>query len=168
MDETEVRLQVLEDYRKKVREHREIEAKLKNSRQGNKDLVKEFEETEYALKALQSVGQIIGDTLRQLDEEAALYDGSMPPTQPRIDGDDVSTAGRHWQAHGSAWPDKLCEKRLCRASVASRNSSRPSSRGTSRVASRVASVADLTAVPDVNTAAANTGGDSASRASKSS
>lgn len=81
----------------------------------------------------------------------------LPPPPPR--DEDAALCG-------GAWPDPLSDKRLCRASAASRNSSRPSSRGTSRATSRVASVADLTAVSDLvnNTAAANTGGDSAPRA----
>ncbi len=38
-------------------------------REGKKDLQKQYEKTEDDLKALQSVGQIIGEVLRQLDEE---------------------------------------------------------------------------------------------------
>ena len=67
--QTEERLQVLEQYRAKVREHSEAEAALKKARLDVRDLVKEFNDTEDALRALQSVGQIIGDTLRQLDED---------------------------------------------------------------------------------------------------
>lgn len=42
--------------------------RLKNSRESVKDLVKEFDDTENALKALQSIGQIIGEVLKQLDD----------------------------------------------------------------------------------------------------
>ena len=66
-------------------ESREWEAKLKNLRLGIRDLQKEvrlvaathdhhaniekYEITEENIKALQSVGQIIGEVLKQLDEE---------------------------------------------------------------------------------------------------
>lgn len=42
-------------------------------RDGKKDLIKQFDRTEEDLKALQSVGQIIGEVLRQLDEERCTY-----------------------------------------------------------------------------------------------
>lgn len=48
---------------------REWEVKLKNLRLEIKDLEKEFNQTEENIKALQSVGQIIGEVLKQLDEE---------------------------------------------------------------------------------------------------
>ena len=38
-----------------------------------KDLKKEYDKTEDDLKALQSVGQIIGEVLRQLDEERCTF-----------------------------------------------------------------------------------------------
>ena len=38
---------------------------------------KEFEKTEDDLKALQSVGQIIGEVLRQLDSERCEYSGAL-------------------------------------------------------------------------------------------
>ena len=63
------REQALEDYKKCLLESREWEAKLKSLRLGIKDLQKEFDTTEENIKALQSVGQIIGEVLKQLDEE---------------------------------------------------------------------------------------------------
>jgi 26S proteasome regulatory subunit T4 len=63
------RQQALEDYKKCLLESREWEAKLKSLRLGIKDLQKEFDTTEENIKALQSVGQIIGEVLKQLDEE---------------------------------------------------------------------------------------------------
>lgn len=63
------RAQALEDYKKSLLELREWEAKLKDLRMGIKDLQKEFDQTEENIKALQSVGQIIGEVLKQLDEE---------------------------------------------------------------------------------------------------
>ena len=41
-----------------------------------KDTKKQFDKTEDDLKALQSMGQIIGEVLRQLDEERCEY---QPP-----------------------------------------------------------------------------------------
>ena len=67
-DAAEERLAVLDEYRKKMRELRELEARLKSNRVAVTDLVKEFNETEDALKALQSLGQIIGEVLKQLDD----------------------------------------------------------------------------------------------------
>ena len=46
---------------------REMEAKVRNLRMELRDKNKEYDKTEDDLKALQSVGQIIGELLRQLD-----------------------------------------------------------------------------------------------------
>lgn len=56
-------------YTKSLLASREWEVKLKNLRLEIKDLEKEFNQTEENIKALQSVGQIIGEVLKQLDEE---------------------------------------------------------------------------------------------------
>jgi len=69
----------LEMYRKRLLEHRESEAKVKNLREGLKQLKKDYEKTEDDLKALQSVGQIIGEVLRQLDEEKFIVKASSGP-----------------------------------------------------------------------------------------
>lgn len=61
--------QAVEDYKKTLLDLREWEAKLKTLRMGIKDAQKEFDITEENIKALQSVGQIIGEVLKQLDEE---------------------------------------------------------------------------------------------------
>lgn len=87
------RAKALTDYRKKLLEHRELDARLKDRkflsflfilstprqkievdffwivRLGLRDLVKEHDKTDADIKALQSVGQIIGEVLKQLDEE---------------------------------------------------------------------------------------------------
>ncbi|CAM9382793.1 unnamed protein product, partial [Discosporangium mesarthrocarpum] len=72
-------LQVLEQYRKKIREHRVMETTVKQMRNETRDLVKEFNKTEEDLNALQSVGQIIGDVLKQLDEERFIVKASSGP-----------------------------------------------------------------------------------------
>lgn len=63
------RADALEQFKKKLLELREIEAKLKTLRIDIKGLQKDFDTTEDNIKALQSVGQIIGEVLKQLDEE---------------------------------------------------------------------------------------------------
>ena len=91
LTEAERRQKALEDYRKRLIEHRELDAKLKKSeqltnfvrvvlikaplcpptvREELKDLTKEYDKSEEDLKALQSgVGQIVGEVLRQLTED---------------------------------------------------------------------------------------------------
>lgn len=56
-------------------------------REGLRDLKKEYEKSEEDLKALQSVGQIIGEVLRQLDEERCTWISPPPPyfLAPRCD-----------------------------------------------------------------------------------
>lgn len=73
------RRQVLQQYKEKVLQHREMEARVKALRQNVKDLVKEYNKTEDDLKALQSVGQIIGEVLRQLDDERFIVKASSGP-----------------------------------------------------------------------------------------
>ena len=63
------REQALEDYKNKLLESREWEAKLKALRGEIKGLQRDFDVSEDNIKALQSVGQIIGEVLKQLDEE---------------------------------------------------------------------------------------------------
>ncbi|CAI5726672.1 unnamed protein product [Hyaloperonospora brassicae] len=75
----EERAQVLSAYKAKVMEHREMESRVKNMRENVKTLVNEFNKTEDDLKALQSVGQIIGEVLRQLDEDRFIVKASSGP-----------------------------------------------------------------------------------------
>jgi len=56
-------------YRNKLRQHEGDAETLKNLRFSLKDLEKDFEKTENDIKAVQSVGQIIGEVLKQLDDE---------------------------------------------------------------------------------------------------
>ena len=73
------REQGLEDFRKRLVEHREWDTKLKNLRMGIRDLEKRFDKTEDDMKALQSVGQIVGEVLKQLDEEKFIVKASSGP-----------------------------------------------------------------------------------------
>lgn len=73
------RQQALENYKKRLLESREWEAKLKDLRLSIKSLTKEFDVTEDNIKALQSVGQIIGEVLKQLDEERCTFLANAAP-----------------------------------------------------------------------------------------
>ncbi|KAI6785961.1 uncharacterized protein J7T54_006300 [Emericellopsis cladophorae] len=79
MTPEEERQAALNSYRAKLIESREWEAKLKNLRLEIKELQKEFDKTEDNIKALQSVGQIIGEVLKQLDEERFIVKASSGP-----------------------------------------------------------------------------------------
>eukprot|EP01117_Protostelium_nocturnum_P010343 TRINITY_DN371_c0_g1_i2.p1 TRINITY_DN371_c0_g1~~TRINITY_DN371_c0_g1_i2.p1 ORF type:complete len:392 (+),score=142.77 TRINITY_DN371_c0_g1_i2:162-1337(+) len=79
MSEEEKKNGALIGYRKKLLEHREIETKLRASRETIKTLKKDYEKSEDDLKALQSVGQIIGEVLKQLDEERFIVKASSGP-----------------------------------------------------------------------------------------
>ncbi|TDH65655.1 hypothetical protein CCR75_005576 [Bremia lactucae] len=73
------RMQVLAAYKAKVMEHREMESRVKSMRENVKALVNDYNKTEDDLKALQSVGQIIGEVLRQLDEDRFIVKASSGP-----------------------------------------------------------------------------------------
>jgi 26S proteasome regulatory subunit T4 len=79
MDVDQERRQALDSYRAKLIESREWEAKLKALRLEIKDLQKEYDRTEDNMKALQSVGQIIGEVLKQLDDERFIVKASSGP-----------------------------------------------------------------------------------------
>eukprot|EP00850_Spirogloea_muscicola_P004312 SM000018S03677 [mRNA] locus=s18:742405:745291:- [translate_table: standard] len=69
----------LGEYRKKLLLHKELDAKTRALRESVKTARKEFDKTEDDLKSLQSVGQIIGEVLRQLDEERFIVKASSGP-----------------------------------------------------------------------------------------
>ncbi|XP_041351522.1 26S proteasome regulatory subunit 10B [Gigantopelta aegis] len=74
-----VREKGLADYRKKLLEHKELEARLKEMRENLKELTKQYEKSENDLKALQSVGQIVGEVLKQLTEEKFIVKATNGP-----------------------------------------------------------------------------------------
>jgi 26S proteasome regulatory subunit T4 len=67
--EAERKAAALANYRKALLKHKEVDAKVRALRDTVRELKKTYDKTEDDLKALQSVGQIIGEVLRQLDEE---------------------------------------------------------------------------------------------------
>jgi 26S proteasome regulatory subunit T4 len=67
------------EYRHKLLQHKELESRVRTLRENVKQDRKEFDKTEDDLKALQSVGQIIGEVLRQLDSERLIVKASSGP-----------------------------------------------------------------------------------------
>ncbi|KDN52364.1 putative RPT4-26S proteasome regulatory subunit [Tilletiaria anomala UBC 951] len=66
-------------YKKALKQHEDLSEGLKKLRFGLKDLETDFDKTEDDIKALQSVGQIIGELLKQLDEERYIVKASSGP-----------------------------------------------------------------------------------------
>eukprot|EP00270_Netrium_digitus_P011296 TRINITY_DN3585_c0_g1_i1.p1 TRINITY_DN3585_c0_g1~~TRINITY_DN3585_c0_g1_i1.p1 ORF type:complete len:398 (-),score=93.63 TRINITY_DN3585_c0_g1_i1:330-1523(-) len=71
--------QALADYRRRLLQHKELESRVRSLRENLKVAKKDFDKTEDDLKALQSVGQIIGEVLRQLDDERLIVKASSGP-----------------------------------------------------------------------------------------
>jgi 26S proteasome regulatory subunit T4 len=69
----------LADYKKKLLEHKEVETKVKALRENLREIRKKSNKSEDDLKALQSVGQIVGEVLRQLDDERFIVKASSGP-----------------------------------------------------------------------------------------
>ncbi|KAI3624324.1 26S proteasome subunit rpt4 [Malassezia furfur] len=73
------RTAALEAYQKAVRQHEERADALQKLRAGIRDLERDYDKTEDDIKALQSVGQIIGEVLRKLDDERFIVKASSGP-----------------------------------------------------------------------------------------
>merc|ERR1711988_495854 len=73
------REKALTDYRKKLLEHKELEARLKEMREQLKEFTKLYEKSENDLRALQSVGQIVGEVLKQLTEDKFIVKATNGP-----------------------------------------------------------------------------------------
>lgn len=73
------KIDALTAYRNKLRDHESLSERLKTLRFSIKDLEKDFEKTEDDIKAVQSVGQIIGEVLKQLDDERFIVKASSGP-----------------------------------------------------------------------------------------
>ncbi|KAF4358282.1 hypothetical protein F8388_014552 [Cannabis sativa] len=70
---------VITDYRKKLLQQRELESRVRHVRDSLRSSKKEFNKTEDDLKSLQSVGQIIGEVLRPLNNERLIVKASSGP-----------------------------------------------------------------------------------------
>jgi len=75
----ERRSRALDEYKKILMSHREADAKLKQLREETKKLQSDYERSEDDLKALQSVGQIIGEVLKDLGEEKYIVKATNGP-----------------------------------------------------------------------------------------
>ncbi|AOA64826.1 GQ67_04735T0 [Komagataella phaffii] len=75
----EERERALIQFKNKLLEHRDWESKLREMRLGIRGLEKDFQKTEDDIKALQSVGQLIGEVLKQLTEEKFIVKTSAGP-----------------------------------------------------------------------------------------
>lgn len=65
----EIKIKTVNEYKKKVAEHKTLEEKLKNMRFQLRELQEKFNKSEDDVKALQSVSQQVGEVIKQLDEE---------------------------------------------------------------------------------------------------
>ncbi|VDM61848.1 unnamed protein product [Angiostrongylus costaricensis] len=75
----EERTRELTNYRKKLVEYRDIEQQLKLLRKKESELQKTFDKCENDIKSLQSVGQIVGEVLKQLTEEKFIVKATNGP-----------------------------------------------------------------------------------------
>jgi len=66
-------------FRQKIKEHEQLANSLKTKRLEVKELGKNYEKTEEDLKAVQSVGQIVAEVLKQLDDERFIVKASSGP-----------------------------------------------------------------------------------------
>ncbi|KAL2936293.1 26S proteasome regulatory subunit 10B-like protein A [Bienertia sinuspersici] len=67
------------EYNKKLLQHRELESRSRKVKEELRTAKKELAKTEDDLKSLQSVGQIIGEVLRPLDNERLIVKASSGP-----------------------------------------------------------------------------------------
>merc|ERR1711974_172502 len=75
----ERRNKVLDSYKKSLMLHKESESKLKALRETYRKLQKDHNQSEDNLKALQSVGQIIGEVLKDLGDEKFIVKATNGP-----------------------------------------------------------------------------------------
>ncbi|KAA1135772.1 26S proteasome subunit rpt4 [Puccinia graminis f. sp. tritici] len=78
-DQAQLRTQALEAYRKKLKDHERCAESLKRLRFSLRSLEQEYDKSEEDIKALQSVGQIIGEVLKALDDERFIVKASSGP-----------------------------------------------------------------------------------------
>lgn len=69
----------LNEFRQKILEHRRLETKLKELREQERGLGKQYNKSEDDIKALQSIGQVIGEVLRRLDDERFIVKAANGP-----------------------------------------------------------------------------------------
>ncbi|GAU22072.1 hypothetical protein TSUD_309760 [Trifolium subterraneum] len=67
------------DYRKKLLHHKELDSRLRSVRENLWSSKKDFNKSEDDLKSFQSVGQIVGEVLRPLDDQRMIVKASSGP-----------------------------------------------------------------------------------------
>lgn len=77
--EKEAYNKALTQFKKKLMEHRRFDDQLKARRQNIRDLEAEFDKTENDIKALQSIGQLIGEVMKELSTEKYIVKASSGP-----------------------------------------------------------------------------------------
>lgn len=77
--EREAYNKALTQFKKKLMEHRRFSDQLKARRQNIRDLEVEFDKTENDIKALQSIGQLIGEVMKELSTEKYIVKASSGP-----------------------------------------------------------------------------------------
>lgn len=73
------RNQLIETYLKKWKDHAEMDAKVRQMRFQQKDLMKDLDKTEAQIRAFQSYGQYVGEVLKQIDDERLIVKVSSGP-----------------------------------------------------------------------------------------
>lgn len=71
--------EALAKFKNKMLEHTQWDSRLKELRLGIRTLEHEFDKTENDIKALQSIGQVVGEVLKQLDDERFIVKASSGP-----------------------------------------------------------------------------------------
>ncbi|KAL8556143.1 hypothetical protein ACS0TY_003802 [Phlomoides rotata] len=98
-DDATRRKTAVSDYRKKLLNHKELEGRVRSARENLRAMKKEYAKTEDDLKSLQSVGQIIGEVLRPLDNERLIVKASSGPRyvvgcRSKVDKDKLTSGTR--------------------------------------------------------------------------
>ncbi|KAL0376167.1 UNVERIFIED_CONTAM: 26S proteasome regulatory subunitBA [Sesamum calycinum] len=93
------RKSAIAEYRKKLLSHKELEGRVRSARENLRTTKKEYAKTEDDLKSLQSVGQIIGEVLRPLDNERLIVKASSGPRyvvgcRSKVDKDKLTAGTR--------------------------------------------------------------------------
>ncbi|KAK0409626.1 hypothetical protein QR680_004658 [Steinernema hermaphroditum] len=75
----EEKQRALANYRRKLVDYREVEQRLKELRKKETEIQKDHDKSENDIKSLQSVGQIVGEVLKQLTEEKFIVKATNGP-----------------------------------------------------------------------------------------
>lgn len=71
--------ELMANLRNTLLKHKEVDTQVRQKRDEIKECTRQYDKSEDDLKSLQSVGQIIGEVLRQLDEERFIVKASSGP-----------------------------------------------------------------------------------------